>query len=238
MPKRTRDTKTVGTASKGRPGKKGKTPPSPSSKPKRRRNRERTFEDLKRSALERFVKDGVDETSIEEITEPLGLTRATFYFYFENKQAVIRALLADANADLERRFRAIFTGPVRLEFPDLLRSLADSILDFYEEQRPFIEVLSRGAQEMLDLSVARQGVSTGLTGMIAAILDGYARQRGKPLPEAPIVAAGLQAMWLRICLHYLHETDQGRSKAARTQARETLARASWGVLRALTDESY
>lgn len=57
-------------------------------------------------ATTRFAENGFHPTSVAEITEGLGVGKGVFYWYFESKEDLLRAILADAQRDLRRRQRA------------------------------------------------------------------------------------------------------------------------------------
>ena len=56
-------------------------------------------------ATTRFAENGFHPTSVAEITEGLGVGKGVFYWYFESKEDLLRAILADAQRDLRRRQR-------------------------------------------------------------------------------------------------------------------------------------
>ncbi len=47
-------------------------------------------------ALDRFIEKGYDATSLREIAEPLGFTKAALYYHFTSKQEILRALMEPA----------------------------------------------------------------------------------------------------------------------------------------------
>jgi len=57
-------------------------------------------------ATERFAADGYHPTSVADIVDGLGVGKGVFYWYFDSKEALLRAILADAQLDLRRRQRA------------------------------------------------------------------------------------------------------------------------------------
>jgi TetR/AcrR family transcriptional regulator, cholesterol catabolism regulator len=54
-------------------------------------------------AAERFASNGYHPTSVAEIVEGLGVGKGVFYWYFDSKEALFLAILADAQRDLRRR---------------------------------------------------------------------------------------------------------------------------------------
>ena len=61
-------------------------------------------------AAERFAENGFHPTSVAEIVEGLGVGKGVFYWYFDSKEELLRAILADGQLDLRRRQRAAITG--------------------------------------------------------------------------------------------------------------------------------
>lgn len=57
-------------------------------------------------ATARFAENGFHPTSVAEITEGLGVGKGVFYWYFESKEDLLLAILAEAQLDLRRRQRA------------------------------------------------------------------------------------------------------------------------------------
>src|SRR4051812_21442856 len=56
-------------------------------------------------ATRRFAENGFHPTSVAEIVEGLGVGKGVFYWYFDSKEELLRAILADAQRDLRRRQR-------------------------------------------------------------------------------------------------------------------------------------
>jgi AcrR family transcriptional regulator len=61
-------------------------------------------------ATVRFAQNGFHPTSVAEITEGLGVGKGVFYWYFDSKEELLRAILAEAQLDLRRRQRAAVSG--------------------------------------------------------------------------------------------------------------------------------
>jgi len=57
-------------------------------------------------ATARFAVNGFHPTSVAEITEGLGVGKGVFYWYFDSKEELLRAILTEAQRDLRRRQRA------------------------------------------------------------------------------------------------------------------------------------
>ncbi len=57
-------------------------------------------------AAARFADNGYHPTSVAEIVEGLGVGKGVFYWYFDSKEELLRAILAEGQLDLRRRQRA------------------------------------------------------------------------------------------------------------------------------------
>src|SRR5574338_674973 len=57
-------------------------------------------------ASERFAENGFHPTSVAEIVDGIGVGKGVFYWYFDSKEDLLRAILADAQRDLRRSQRA------------------------------------------------------------------------------------------------------------------------------------
>jgi AcrR family transcriptional regulator len=61
-------------------------------------------------ATQRFAENGFHPTSVAEITEGLGVGKGVFYWYFDSKEALLRAILGEAQRDLRRCQRSAMDG--------------------------------------------------------------------------------------------------------------------------------
>ena len=56
---------------------------------------------LRELALELFAEQGYEKTSLREIAERLGVTKAALYYYFKSKEDIVRSLVEDYVSDLD-----------------------------------------------------------------------------------------------------------------------------------------
>ncbi|NLD76593.1 MAG: TetR/AcrR family transcriptional regulator [Acidimicrobiales bacterium] len=61
-------------------------------------------------ATSRFAQKGFHPTSVAEIVEGIGVGKGVFYWYFDSKEALLQAILVDAQRDLRRRQRSAMVG--------------------------------------------------------------------------------------------------------------------------------
>ena len=73
--------------------------------------REHIREQLKEAGRELFAQYGLGKTTVEELTEPVGIGTSTFYQFYDSKDDLYRAILEDEEATIaERIMRRSFDG--------------------------------------------------------------------------------------------------------------------------------
>src|SRR5215472_7121177 len=93
--------------------------PGPS---RRERRSKETRERLFRAALDLFVKKGLTETTVEDITEAADVGKGTFFNYFPSKEHI---LIAFADMQLEKLEGQLEKARhTRLSMPEFLREMA------------------------------------------------------------------------------------------------------------------
>ncbi len=65
------------------------------------RRRTDTRGEIQRAALRRFTTQGYDATSLREIAEDLGVTKAAVYYHFPTKDDILESLLSDLASSLD-----------------------------------------------------------------------------------------------------------------------------------------
>src|SRR5690348_7500035 len=103
---------------------------------------ERTREALRRAALVRFIAQGVEETSAEQIAADAGVSLRTFYRHFESKQDL---LFADYDAGLQW-FRAALAD--RSPDESIIESVQSAIMAFPYDAGAVTKIAALRAQEL------------------------------------------------------------------------------------------
>lgn len=79
-------------------------------------------------ALERFTDNGYDQTSLREIAEDLGVTKAALYHHFKSKEEILDSILMQVSAELDSLVSWMKSGPMtrerRIELLDRLSDIA------------------------------------------------------------------------------------------------------------------
>jgi AcrR family transcriptional regulator len=60
-----------------------------------------TREKIRAVALELFAEQGYDKTSLREIAERLGVTKAALYYHFKSKEDIVASLFEDVQREIE-----------------------------------------------------------------------------------------------------------------------------------------
>jgi len=92
------------------------------AKPRWQRRKDARPEELVAAALEVFVERGYDGTTLADVARRAGVTKGTIYLYFENKEALFKAVVRQTIVPVIAQGEALarsFTGSAR----DLLEQL-------------------------------------------------------------------------------------------------------------------
>lgn len=128
-----------------------------------------TRERIKEVALELFTEQGYEQTSLREIAERLGVTKAALYYHFKSKEEIVGAFVQERVAlmdDLLTWAKSAPPGPAtRREF--IARYLAEidvgrytTLMRFFQENQPALKGTAVGVEmreRMFDLIDALAG---------------------------------------------------------------------------------
>ncbi|HUX70238.1 MAG TPA: helix-turn-helix domain-containing protein [Cellulomonadaceae bacterium] len=89
------------------------------------RRRSDTRTEIQRIALSRFTQDGYDKTSLREIAEELGVTKAALYYHFRTKEEILESVVTDVGQSIEDLLTWVRSEPsTRERRVEMLRRLA------------------------------------------------------------------------------------------------------------------
>jgi AcrR family transcriptional regulator len=99
-----------------------------------------TREKIRAVALELFSTRGFDQTSLREIAERVGLTKASLYYHYPSKQALLSAIVAP----LVDGWLGVMDVAGRLPHtPDTVHEILGRILDVMLENRSLVGIFMR-----------------------------------------------------------------------------------------------
>ncbi|HEV8408759.1 MAG TPA: TetR/AcrR family transcriptional regulator [Sphingomicrobium sp.] len=147
--------------------------PASNGKAPRTARGERTLRKILDAARDEFGERGFGESSIVAITQRAGVALGTFYTYFNSKEAVFQALVADMSAQVRDHVAPVFT-----ESTDALdgeRRALESFLRFARQHRDVYRIIDEA--EIVDPSAYREHYETTATRIAARLVAG--RERGE-----------------------------------------------------------
>jgi len=110
--------------------------------------REDTRGRIQAVALELFTEQGYDKTSLREIAERLGVTKAALYYHFKSKEEIVESLTSDHLTRVEALLawarEQPFTPEFRREFlrrysADLSVSRHFKVMKFFQQNQPALK---------------------------------------------------------------------------------------------------
>lgn len=109
-------------------------------------DRQRKVDEILDAALALFARKGYEGTTIEDIADELGYAKASLYYYFPGKEAMVKALIYDAMDTAAVRMDQILA---RTEHPvENLKDLIGYYVDDYLEKRGFFNIYHQVAHFM------------------------------------------------------------------------------------------
>jgi AcrR family transcriptional regulator len=129
------------------------TSPARGESPVRRRARGEfprggTRERIQEIALELFAEQGYEKTSLREIAERLGVTKAALYYHFRSKEDIVRSFVEDYRAELEK---VISWGASQPRTPESRAEILARYADIVSEQLAVIRFMEQNQAAMHSL---------------------------------------------------------------------------------------
>jgi AcrR family transcriptional regulator len=103
-------------------------------------------------AMDLFIEQGYEGTSLREIAEPLGFTKAALYYHFRSKQEILRALMEPAIGLQQGLIERIDAARTLEDWADLLTWMLDEMFGNYlvfkvaDRNRSAVETLAESEQ--------------------------------------------------------------------------------------------
>ncbi len=113
---------------------------------RREREHDRRMSEIKEAAIVLFASKGYEGVTIEDIAQELGYAKASLYYYFSGKEAIVKALIGDAMDEAGRRMDALMlrsSNPVQN-----LTDLFDYYIDDYTDSHGFFNIYHQVAHFM------------------------------------------------------------------------------------------
>jgi AcrR family transcriptional regulator len=207
--------------------------PSVTRKPQanREQGRQQRREQMERrllDATERLMRDGASftELSVDRLSTEAGISRASFYIYFEDKGHLLRRLAGQVLGDLAAGAQRWWSVAWRPN-PDDVRAAMAGIIENYRRHQPVLVALNEmAAYDPLTAQTYRELLSAISQRLTRVIEDGQADGSIRRELPAATTASALTWMVERACQQNLpaNPRDYDAELAA------TLAEIVWGAL--------
>jgi len=140
------------------------------------------------TARELFTEQGYDGTSLREIAEPLGFSKAALYYHFKSKEEILAALLEPANELLHAFLARLEAASAVDEWAEAL----DWVIDQMPEQLPMFRLIARNraSADLFVVAGGRRGEHLAVHERIDATLS----RSGAPLGDRIRMVAALAAV--------------------------------------------
>ena len=103
------------------------------------RKRQLVEEELIRVATERFTQQGYKETTLDELVSLVGISRVTFYTYFESKGALLTAIFTRSLHNYRTTLEGLLALP--LSRPEKIRQVIAHQITSFTADQPLIRLL-------------------------------------------------------------------------------------------------
>ncbi|MEB3034869.1 TetR/AcrR family transcriptional regulator [[Mycobacterium] nativiensis] len=179
-------------------------------------------------ATERLMGDGASftELSVDRLATEAGMSRASFYIYFEDKGHLLRQLAGHVFGDLASGAERWWAVAQRRD-PNDVRAAMAAIIASYRRHQPLLIALSEMAGYDPLVGATYRELLTGISGRVAQVIeDGQAD--GSIRRELPVEATASALTWMveRACQQNLPNRDAGYNSELTTALTEIV----WGAL--------
>lgn len=207
--------------------------PSVTRRPQGRREqgRQQRREQLERrllDATERLMREGASftELSVDRLSSEAGISRASFYIYFEDKGHLLRRLAGQVFADLTERADGWWSVAWRHDPGDVLAAITNIIAGYRRHQAVLVALNEMAAYDPLTAQTYRD-LLTGISQQFTRVIeDGQADGSVRAELPATTTASALTWMVERACQQNLPTAAPDYD----AELADSLAQIIWGAL--------
>jgi cyclic lactone autoinducer peptide len=153
-------------------------------------------------ALELFAEQGYEKTSLREIAERLGVTKAALYYHFKSKEDIVHSLTDDYVADIDALVDWAKGQPrteaTRREMLDRYVGIVLSgseVFRFFEQNRATVQSMETGKERF-------QRFRDRLDALVDLLAGPGAPLRDRVRATTAILSVGAT------CMFYVHQVDE------------------------------
>ncbi|MDP3278559.1 MAG: TetR/AcrR family transcriptional regulator [Deltaproteobacteria bacterium] len=165
--------------------------------------RERRRIALRNAAYERFSARGYHLTTVDEICVEAGISKGSFYWHYDSKQAVLLAIVDGWAAEVELSLTEHFRGAIaradrRIAVTEGLRALAHRLRKLMPLWLEFLSQAQREPVIREGLSVFHRRVRRATHTMLSALVDNFQNTRESEALATIIVGGFIGLMSLEL----------------------------------------
>ena len=179
-------------------------------------------------ATERLMADGASftELSVDRLATEAGISRASFYIYFEDKGHLLRRLTSQVFDDLAGAAERWWSVSRRRDPADVLAAMSELVAS-YRRHQPLLVALSEMAAYDAQVGDTYRDILATIAGRLAAIIE-QGQSDGFIRPELPAATTASALTWMaeRTCQQNL----PGRPSSYDGELAATLTQIVWGTL--------
>jgi AcrR family transcriptional regulator len=193
-----------------------------------RRERREEIERRLLDATERLMGEGASftELSVDRLATEAGISRASFYIYFEDKGHLLRRLAGQVFGDLASGAERWWSVAHRHD-PDDVRAAMAAIIASYRRHQPLLIALSEMAGYDPQVAATYRELLTAISGRVAQIIEaGQADGSIRRALPATATASALTWMVERACQQNLPAREADYESELSTALTEVI----WGAL--------
>ncbi|MEU0496004.1 TetR/AcrR family transcriptional regulator [Mycobacterium sp. NPDC006124] len=203
--------------------------PSVTRRPQAKRQERRgQIERLLLDATERLMADGASftELSVDRLATEAGISRASFYVYFEDKGHLLRRLAGQVFDDLADAAERWWSVAGRRDSTDVLAAMT-ALVETYRRHQPLLVALNEMAGYDAAVGATYRDILAAIATRLAAVItEGQRDGSIRPELAAPTAATSLTWMVERVCQQSLPGAPESGDRELAT----TLTQIVWGAL--------
>jgi AcrR family transcriptional regulator len=151
---------------------------------------------LRELALQLFAEQGYEKTSLREIAERLGVTKAALYYYFRSKEDIVRSLVEDYMAEIDE---LIAWGKDQPRSAQTSAEIVRRYLDIVTNGTAVFRLLHQNQAAVSSLAAAKERGELFRERMDALV--GLLTEPGAPMRDQIRAASCLMSISF-CCMHY------------------------------------
>ncbi|MBI0584056.1 MAG: TetR/AcrR family transcriptional regulator [Methanomassiliicoccus sp.] len=173
------------------------------------------------AAMDLFRERGYHATTMEQIADRLGVSKATLYTYYKSKEDLLVTAIKDAPSTIMSVMRESLS---RSDILDQSGSFFDGMMDIVRSYSPglFFEVMSEASRN----EVIRDAVNEDAESTVTVIVDLLEEQRenGRLRPDLDLeaLARGMSSLYYGLIASLILDSDEKKARKAWTASIECM----------------